>query len=549
MAIQSYQPSAIILHLPGGDDLVLYNRVKDAKGKYGKKLGTNQSQVGTCILVIDDYDNLVNPTGGGQIEVDDLEKSSITIAIGGRTLFSGRVRSAVTIRQSHKTDVKITLHDAMSELTQLEAITLPFNRDGYINRELTGNRINRILDHIGWGTDGTYRRIEPGTIFCGLIDNDNRNGQTGKPIQLLQQVANTEWGRFGVAFGFPTESRSYNRGTISFVGRNPAPAPWITVDNTVDTLGDSSVRSDGAIDITRDKTELRNVVRFTAHQGVEIVEKDEDSISTYGEVELPVRQQLLSNNADARAWAKWILTVYGSPRISVRKAKIKPYFYDAATCLLAYQLSIDKTVRVISRQRYSDDTSVTIHRIDRVSFHLRPGDNTLRGPDGSFIGGAICDMELDLQIPEASAYWNLGVRGSSELDSTTILAGRQPDEPTQEGELFLRTDIPPPPYIFPRPRIISADMFNALILNKQIAFYADADQRNLLRVRPTFREGNQYPSHGDTSILQDSGLMTMWNGTVESEFIIAQPEGRQVAGRMLLDDPVRGRLDIGNTLD
>ena len=548
-------PSVVTVHLPNGSDLVFRNRARKITGRSGKKDGTNQFQVGTCQIMLDDYDNLVNPTGGGGIDPEVLERSFVSVGIGGTTMFSGRVRTVKVNRRKQYTAINITLHDAMAELAQLNDIELDYDLNGRIPKERTGLRINRILDKIGWGTFGTWKNIELGTVNCSEINSARPEGLSGQPLRLLQQVADTEWGRLGIAFGHPMESRSYNRGTLTFVSRQPAPEPWLTIDTTGSSSGVSSVRPDGALEVIPDKTQLYNRVKYTIHSGAERLfppaSDTSASIQEYGESVFTAPNRLLSGPAEAQAWASWFLTVYSQPRVAIKQVKLAPYFQPADTARLIHQINIGRSVRIINRQAHSTRTSVTLHRVDQVNFTIRPGDLTVRDANGAWAGGAICDITLGVQIPEASSFWNYGVRGASELGQTTILAQSQPDDPYQNvpGNLFLRQDIPPPPYSWPRPKVVSWTAWNALIVNKAIQFYSDGQDRFDNRARPVISEGLLYPAAGEISVTQDSGIISVWNGTTLSEVPLAQPEGRQRGGDFLLDDPIRGRLDAGNRID
>ena len=484
-------PSVVVIHLQDGEDLLLEDRVVDAKGSYGRKRGSNQSAVGTMTVKLSNYDALISDTDvSGDYGLDQIEQASITVGIGGTSLFHGRVRSATLKPGVRTTDVVITAHDAMAELGTAPDIDLGNNivgtTDGgairiYRPREQTGGRIHAILDAMGWGRTAAFRRIDAGTVVCERLDSSwtqtpgeaKARGLTGKPLSLLQQVADTEWGRIGIAHGRPLRSRDYNRGLLVFDARVPPPLETLHVDQVSATLEPEAVRPAAPPVILPDKTELQNIIRRTDFYAFDHVDFDVDSIRAFGPQDRPAQHWMLCDAASVNALTEWMLGVYSVPRLSVHTVKIAPYLYDEEKTRICHRLSIDKVVRITWSHPASGVPTSTVHRIDRVNFHLRPGDLNLRDDDGNFIGGAICDMTLDLQLPHASAFWRYGVRGASELSSTTVFAVPNVDEN------FLSSDEIGDPHSWEQSEVISSLSWNTHMVNKLLVIYESEEERAL----------------------------------------------------------------------
>ena len=524
-------PSVCVVHLPDGEDLILRNRVNWAKGKYGRKLGSTQFTAGDASISLSNYDNLIDPSGGGQLSADALEQSSVSVGIAGHTLFSGRVRHVQVIAGERRTDVLIEAHDTLSEFAGGQTVDLSARPS-----EPVGNRINALLDRIGWGTTGAYRQVDDGTVYCDPLAAEATIGREGRVLDLLQQAADTEHGRLGVAHGRPMRDRIYNRGLFFFHARTPPPEPWVSIDAVSEQLPPDGLRPSQPVEVVPgDKTELINRVRFVTAAGVEVVEADPESIALYGEQDYAPRQPILSSAWDARALARWLLTTYSTPRPAVRQVKLAAYHYPEAVCRRAYRLSTDKTVQVITRQPRSETVETSIQRVDRVQFHLRAGDNP---------HGAVVDLTLDLQSPIPSAFWRYGVPGASELGETTVFA---PAEPGVTGNL--RADRPPDPYRWQEPTLITANRWNTSMINTLLGVYPTAADRDQHRPRPRLVAGRYQPPEGQMTAIAGDLTLHCWQADTAADLTLARVgPGRPAPGRFTLDDPHLGLLDAGNII-
>ena len=548
-------PSVVVIHRPNGEDLLLRNRVVSAKGKYGLRLGSNQFRPGSATLTLSNYDDLIDPVGEN-LTPEELQECTVTIGIGTYSLFNGRVRSVKTKQLKRRTDVTIVIHDALAELAGGIEVELPPKDPITPLQERSGDRLNRILDWAGWPGSSAYRFIDQGEYFClpnftSLEGTEEQTPQAtrGKLIDLLRQVATTEWARFGVAHARKLVDRVYNRGKLIFIARDPVVEEWIHIDNSTPTLSGNSLRSASPLILEPDKRDLINTVRVQAanpgpnQEGVIINLMDVNSVRRYGAQEYAPRHKLLCGADDANHLATWILGIFSEPRTSYRNIMLKPYLSSSrALCERVYRLSVDKSVRVTGSQANNPIPLSTVHRVDEVMFDLKPGDNNLIDDEGNFAGGAICDITLSLQIPEASAYWKYSVRGASELGRTTLFAPRQPEDD------FINLDDTPDPYSFEEGTLITAPLWNEYMINKSFNIYPTEEDRDSLRAKGALRQGIEEPPDGQMTMISSRLWLQAFNANTRSDQLIAQVETRGAPGTFTFDDPNLSRLDYGNLL-
>ena len=583
--------AAVVVHLPGGVDLLLRNRIEMCDIDYGQKEGSNEFGVGTCKVKITNDDQLIGTTEEtGDYSLDDIQKSSISIILGGTTLWHGTIRQAVLQQHINHTTMEIMAEDAMAELGSAFNIDLADQAVGqdiegniiYRPREQTGIRIHAILDMIGWGSTAAYRKVDPGTVYCEQLNSTNTTeenaearGRRGNPLAMLRQAAATEWGRLTISHGRPVRDRNYNRGLLVFDSRIPPPTELIHIDQVSTTLATDSVRPSSDMKVVPDKRDLVNRVQLTDFYGLVYDRQDTESVQKYGTQALPQQPNLLSNGLATEGLGNWLLETYATPRLSIRQVKIAPYDYDEELALKCYRLSTDKVVRVSYINPASGVPTSTLHRIDRVKIKLRPGDLNLRDENGNFTGGAIADITLDLQIPQASAFWRYGVLGASEIGSTTIFSTPLPEEDALDASAVGE------PFNWQEPFIISAVSWNTHMVNKLTSIYETEDERLLTpdryraqlrrdrpditafdlerevsarvyRSRPRDVAGSggfiePQPADGVMSVAANRLSLYSFNEASGVDELVAHVEPLQAPGTFQWDGVgVEGRLDFGN---
>jgi hypothetical protein len=164
--------------------------------------------------------------------------------------------------------------------------------------QLPGERLNAILDEIGWPSE--YRAIDEGDT---LLDGD-----PGGIRSALAALHTIEQSDLGALFVDPNGNATY----YSRVGlaERASGTPTYFDDNDVNVQYQ-------AIDINYDDTQLANIVTFQRHGGSAQTASDPDSIDTYFSRSLYRSGLLMKTNADALAKAQTVLAYRKDPKLRI----------------------------------------------------------------------------------------------------------------------------------------------------------------------------------------------------------------------------------------
>lgn len=186
------------------------NRIETRRGRNAL---IDQFQTGTLSLRIVDQNgdfNPQNPSSPYYTYLTPMKKVQITATYNSVTypIFSGFITSYVTTYPREAEDVAYTTIQAV------DAFRLAFNAQistvtGATAGELSGSRINDILDTISWPL--TMRDVDPGLTTMQADPGTNRTA-----LQAMQTVADSEYGALYVdATGsFVFQDRSVTAGSI-----------------------------------------------------------------------------------------------------------------------------------------------------------------------------------------------------------------------------------------------------------------------------------------------------------------------------------------------
>jgi hypothetical protein len=179
--------AAVIVDVSNQIDLIQTNR--------GRNATADQFTVGTCSLRIVDQNgdfNPQNPASPYYELLTPMRKVSITASYGGVTypLFAGFITGYQTTQPKEATDVTLTTITAVDALrlaqnAQISTVT------GATTGDLTGTRINEILDEIEWP-------ISAREIDSGLTRVQNDPGTQRTALSACQNISTTEYGAFYV---------------------------------------------------------------------------------------------------------------------------------------------------------------------------------------------------------------------------------------------------------------------------------------------------------------------------------------------------------------
>jgi hypothetical protein len=179
--------AAVIVDVSDQINLIQTNR--------GRNAVADQFTVGTCSLRIVDQNgdfNPQNPASPYYELLTPMKKLSITATYGGVTypLFAGFITGYQTTQPKEATDVTLTTITAVDALrlaqnAQISTVT------GATAGDLTGTRINQILDEIEWPNSAR-------DVDAGLTTVQNDPGTQRTALAACQTVSTTEYGAFYV---------------------------------------------------------------------------------------------------------------------------------------------------------------------------------------------------------------------------------------------------------------------------------------------------------------------------------------------------------------
>ena len=189
------------------------NQVDFIQTARGRSALADQFQTGTLTLRIVDQNgdfNPTNPTGPYVGLLTPMKKVQITATYGANTysIFSGFITSYVNTQPKDATEVAYTTIQAvdafrLAQNAQISTVT------GATAGDLSGTRINQILDQIDW--PATMRDID-----AGLTTLQADPGTARTSLDALQTVTDSEYGAFYVDTNgeFVFQDRSVTAGSI-----------------------------------------------------------------------------------------------------------------------------------------------------------------------------------------------------------------------------------------------------------------------------------------------------------------------------------------------
>ena len=192
------------------------DQVNSIKIDRGRNSLTDQFQTGTLSLRIVDQNGDFNPlnvTGPFYSLLTPMKKVQITATYNNISyyLFSGFITSYLNTQPKDSTEVAyttITAVDALrlANLAQITTVT------GATAGDLSGTRINQILDEIDW--PNTMRDVDAGSTY---LQNDPGTIRTS--LTAMQTVTDSEYGAFYVAANgnFTFQDRNVTASSIAGV--------------------------------------------------------------------------------------------------------------------------------------------------------------------------------------------------------------------------------------------------------------------------------------------------------------------------------------------
>jgi hypothetical protein len=193
------------------------NQVNLVQSRRGRNALSDEFQTGNLTLRIVDQNgdfNPENPSGPYFELLTPMKKVQITATYSGVTypIFSGFITSYVNTQPKDATEVAYTTITAVDaqRLAQNAQIS---NVTGATAGDLSGTRVNQILDQISW--PATMRDVDAGLTTLQADPGTNRTS-----LSALQTVANSEYGAVYVnaSGSFVFQDRTV---TVSSIGNTP----------------------------------------------------------------------------------------------------------------------------------------------------------------------------------------------------------------------------------------------------------------------------------------------------------------------------------------
>ena len=253
--------------------------------KRGRNAASDQFQTGTCTLRIVDETGDFNPqnTAGPYFGLlDPMRKLQITATYEGieYPIFSGFITGYTTVTPLLVGDVvytTITAVDAfrLAQNAQIATVT------GATAHQLSGDRVNLILDEISWPE--SMRDVDPGLTY---LQDDSGEARTS--LAALQTCSTSEYGAFYVdaAGSFVMQDRSVTAGSVAGTpvdfnddgtGIRYANAVWVL--NDVLIYNEANVtRTGGTTQTTSDAASIEKYFLHSYNQQNLLMETDAEAL-------------------------------------------------------------------------------------------------------------------------------------------------------------------------------------------------------------------------------------------------------------------------------
>jgi len=171
------------------------NVVDSVSIKRGRNPQVDEFQTGTMTLRIVDQNGDFNPQNPSSPYfglLDPMRKVSISATYGGVTypMFSGFITSYTTTTPRMATDIVYTIIQAVDAFRLAQNAQISTVTDSGAG-QLSGTRINKLLDQISWPT--SMRDVD-----AGLTTMQADPGTARTSLAALQTVTNSEYGAFYV---------------------------------------------------------------------------------------------------------------------------------------------------------------------------------------------------------------------------------------------------------------------------------------------------------------------------------------------------------------
>jgi len=282
----------------GGTKLFdISSRIVSSNVRRGKSQALDRIDAGVATITVDNFDRLFDPLYEDGLYYGQLiPRREVVISSKGFPVFNGFIDDFdIQYEPGKKSVVSIAVSDAFSVLanSSLDEVVPP--------SELSGARINRVLDlpEVGWPAD--RREIDPGNTL--MLDSVVNEG-TGT-LSYLQLVETSEFGTIFIS----------REGNVVFRERNSVPniIDVVFANTTVDPLLTAVPFID--VNIVYGSENLYNRIFLENDEAIpeEGFAEDLDSQALYGVRSYDKSGLLVQNPADLQFLSDFLLVRFSQP--------------------------------------------------------------------------------------------------------------------------------------------------------------------------------------------------------------------------------------------
>jgi len=339
------------LYVLGGDVLVdVTNTVRQVSIKRGRNRQLEKFTAGNANIILDNRNRIYDPLNTASPYFGSIvPRKQIVITDEDQTIYTGQV-------DDWNFDYSLS-GDSTAQVSCVDALTLlvdPFLTADTETAQLTGARVNAVLDDVGWPL--AKRQVSEGkaTLDADVIEADKTQA-----LDYLNKVSLSEPGALYVA----------NNGDLVFRDR----ADTQNASGSI-TFGTGGIPFSD-IGVEYGVEEMANQVSVTYYGGTAIAgtatARDELSIGQYGTLDENY-DTLLSSASDAQSLADWQVGLFAQPRYRVDRITVA---LDALTTLdqqsvLAVELG--DVVTVTWTPNNVGDALTQLVTIDGIDFSANP---------------------------------------------------------------------------------------------------------------------------------------------------------------------------------
>jgi hypothetical protein len=331
----------------------------------GRSANQNETQAGVATIVLNNNDRRFDPINQASPYWDTATNTSgvqprrfVEITSNGEHLFQGAI-TAINI--SYDTDFSTCTIEASDDFTRLANMTVATAFTPLV--QISGNRVTTILDLPEVNYPLTQRAIDTG----------------GKDLQALQIDAGTNVLSYLQQVALADQALLFMSRNGDMVYTDPVGTVWnydIAATFTDSTSGVGIVPYTNISTIT-DQTFLYNRIVTSKEGGIEYVEDDTASQTSYGIQTYSLTGLLLENDSDADALAIELLAKYKDPAYRFDDMEFALNGLSQSNRTTLATLDIGDNIKIVRTFATGSPLTVELYyQVERLSHEITTGQHT-----------------------------------------------------------------------------------------------------------------------------------------------------------------------------